>query len=393
MLVAVLRSSGQDLAAAEETITAVPALNSYRHLAFHALADRLRSAGEDDRAAEVRAQASSLRPKIAAARDADSAAALKSYWECQERADRREIRSLLEHHRYVERIDARVFGLPADDFDDQKNLTIPERLFLRAHARDQGWELATSGPVQYHREARHFLRKIQQRSGSFIDCSGTLAALDDGPPRKDLGEDGSEVKLEEDNDADNEVNVVVNPYDPRYVVATSNPTGSGGNEVYRSSNWAESWTNGTATVANNCCDPVSYYNRTEVGGVPTDVLYHSTLVDTAGGGVRSRMIYSTDNGASWSDCGTNIGSGDRDARTTPSTPIPPAPATTPSTSATTTAPSTWPPRPAAPFPTARAGTRCRPASPAPSARRSWFRPTAGPTTFLPSTTPPAASTT
>ncbi len=51
------------------------ALNSYRQLALHALAERLRSAGEDDRAAEVRAQASSLRPKIAAARDADSAAA------------------------------------------------------------------------------------------------------------------------------------------------------------------------------------------------------------------------------------------------------------------------------------------------------------------------------
>ncbi|MEM8934383.1 MAG: hypothetical protein AAGE94_24530, partial [Acidobacteriota bacterium] len=59
-------------------------------------------------------------------------------------------------------------------------------------------------------------------------------------------------------------------------------------------------------MANNCCDPVTYYNRTDVSGTPTDVAYHSTLV-RVGGGVTSRVLYSTDNGASWNDCGTNIG--------------------------------------------------------------------------------------
>ena len=273
------------LARADDAVETVSEQNSYRFLV--------------DPAAS--------RPEIAAARKIDQATALESYWDCQDRRDLREIRRLLHHHRFVEPIDARIYGLPENDFDDQKNLTIPERLFLRQWNRQLGTELTVDGPMQYHRESRNLLRRMQEREGTYIDCSGRLATFDPGLLEvKTLAEDGTEMKLFEDNAADNEVHIAVNPWNPQFVVATSNPSGSGGNEVYRSSNWGNSWTHGSATVANNCCDPVSYYNRTDVGGTMTDVLYHSTLVEV-GANVVSRMIYSTNNGSTWNDCGANIG--------------------------------------------------------------------------------------
>jgi tetratricopeptide (TPR) repeat protein len=307
VLIAVLSSRRQELTDAEELLLQVPQLNTFRHLALFELADRLGEAGAADRAAAITRQAQAIRPVVKAAAKSTEAP-LRSYWECQDRADHREIRALLEHHRMVEPVDATVYGLPEHDLDDQKLLTIPERLFLRDVASARGIELATSGPLQYPREIRHYLRKVSAETGNAINCSGFLAGLE--TPLQDLVEDGSEVKLEEDSAADNEVNIVVNPYDQRYVVATSNPTGSGGNKVFRSSDWGKTWTRNTATVADNCCDPVSGYSRTDVGGTPTDVLYHSTLV--GGYDVNSRMIYSTDNGSTWSDCGVNIGAGSRD---------------------------------------------------------------------------------
>jgi tetratricopeptide (TPR) repeat protein len=307
LLIAVLRAGKQELAAAEELLLQVPQVNSFRHLALFELANRLTEAGAADRAAAVTRQAQALRPVVkSAAKDAERP--LLSYWDCQDRSDQREIRALLEHHRMVEPVDATVYGLPEHDLDDQKLLTIPERLFLRDVAKAHGIELTTAGPLQYPREIGHYLRKVSAETGTAINCSGYLAGLE--TPTRDLSEDGSEVKLEEDSAADNEVNIVVNPYDQRYVVATSNPTGSGGNKVFRSSDWGKTWTRKTANVADNCCDPVSGYSRTDVGGTPTDVLYHSTLV--GGFDVNSRMIYSTDNGLTWSDCGANIGAGSRD---------------------------------------------------------------------------------
>jgi tetratricopeptide (TPR) repeat protein len=307
VLIAVLQARRQELAAAKELLVQVPQVNAFRHLALFELAGRLAESGAQDHAAAVTRQAQALRPAVkSAAKDAERP--LLSYWECQDRTDQQEIRALLEHHRMVEPVDATVYGLPEHDFDDQKLLTIPERLFLRDLAKTQGMELATAGPLQYPREIRHYLRKVNAETGATIDCSGLLAGLE--TPLQELIEDGSEVKLEEDSAADNEVNIVVNPYDQRYVVATSNPTGSGGNKVFHSSDWGKTWTRTTANVADNCCDPVSGYSRTDVGGVPTDVLYHSTLV--GGFDVNSRMIYSTDNGLTWSDCGVNIGAGSRD---------------------------------------------------------------------------------
>jgi len=69
---------------------------------------------------------------------------LERYWECQERHDLDAISDLLWVHHDVERIDASVYGLPADDFDDRSLLTIQERLDFRAAKAAAGEEPATA---------------------------------------------------------------------------------------------------------------------------------------------------------------------------------------------------------------------------------------------------------
>ena len=304
VLLAVDSARGQNLAAAEKTLRGVSAYNAYRHLALQVLEERFSGDGLLARASEVAGELAVLEPTIAAARGDKEI--LASYWECMERQDMKENRERLYHHRYVERIDARIYGLPKNDFDDQKNLTIPERLFLRSHFRQLGEPLATEGTQQYPREIRHFLRKLEREQGKAADCSGRLAALPMEPSTRALTEN-SETKVEEDTAADNESNVAVNPNDPRYVIVTNNPDGGGtGNAIARSSDWGKTWTNGAIATANNCCDPVTQYTRTSVGGTMTDVAYHSTLAGTSLG---SRLLYSTNNGSTWSECGTTIGAG------------------------------------------------------------------------------------
>ncbi len=308
VLLVVSETRALSLEDAEAAVRGLSPANSQLHLALHVLASRFESAGWSRRAQQIREEARDFRP-VLQRRGVVSDDVRLSFWECRERTDLEEVRELLRFHRYVDRVDGRLYGLPADDFDDQKNLSIAERVFLRAWARENGEQWAQSGPIQYPREIRHLLERIERESGTAVDCSGRLAAVEE-PSIRALAEDGSEVKVQEDLGSDNEVHVVVNPYDPRHVVASSNPydAGATGNEVYRSSDWGKSWSHGYATVANNCCDPVSYYNRTEVESVETDVLYHSTLVWP---GPQTRVLYSTDHGQTFSDCGVSIG-GPRD---------------------------------------------------------------------------------
>ncbi len=306
VLGALIDANGLDLPQAERVLRGVGADNSYRHLALTGLAQRFQAAGDAAAAAGVNEELAALDPKVAAARS-HQGEALARYWECMERSDLSQMRELLYHHQFIERIDARVYGLPRNDFDDQKNLTIPERLFLRAYYRQLGNRLPVEGPIQYPREIRHTLRKFEIEQGKAVDCSGHLADIG-SIGAKALQEDGTEVKVEEDTNVDNEVNISVNPFDPRYVIVTSNDyDGVTGNDLNRSSNWGGTWTGGDVAVTGNCCDPVTQYTRTNVSGTPTNVAYHSTLVSAAGGGFGSRLLYSTDNGATWSDCGFTIG--------------------------------------------------------------------------------------
>ena len=93
-----------------------------------------------------------------------------------------EMLALLEHHDRVERLDGRLYGLPRDDFDDQKNLTIAERLFLRGWAAERGLDWPESGQVQYPREIRPIAPKAclrarhsRARSASSAACWSSLA--------------------------------------------------------------------------------------------------------------------------------------------------------------------------------------------------------------------------
>ena len=68
----------------------------------------------------------------------------EAYAECMERNDLEAIKDLLWVHRNVERIDASIYGLPKDDFDDRSNLTISERLWIREEKASAGMQCATT---------------------------------------------------------------------------------------------------------------------------------------------------------------------------------------------------------------------------------------------------------
>ena len=254
-------------AEAAALLEAIPKENTYRFLALYTLADIYQKLGQAGKAEKALQEAEAGRPAAKAPEGAsESQAGLEAYWDCMERKDIREVVRLIEHHNYVERIDARVFGLPQNDFDDRQNLSIAERLFLRAWAKKQGYDWPTEGVMQYPREIRHTLRDIYKKTGMVPNCSGQLVNPATEP--EVLQKDGSELKLFEDTGGDNEVNIVVNPYAQQYVVATSNAYSSTQNETYRSSNYGKSWTHGAVTQGSGACDPVSYYNR-------NGTLYHS----------------------------------------------------------------------------------------------------------------------
>lgn len=232
---------------------------------------------------------------------------LEEYWDCRESTDLQRIIELVEYHNTVSRIDARMYGLPENDFDDQKPLSIEERLLIRRMARETGHELPTSGPMQYPREIRHALRDYYKEKGIGTDCADILDRLPPDDLQRTLAEDGIEVKVHEDSSGDNEANITVNPYNPQYIVATSNDySGASGNDLYYSSTWGNSWTTSDVPHSGSICDPVSYYTHTN----NNDVVYHSYL-NVWFFGASVQMKYSTNNGVSWNSCAQIASSGDR----------------------------------------------------------------------------------
>ncbi len=271
--------------------------NTYSYLAMDKLSKLYTSMGMHEKAAEAAIKGRDGKPivnKDALAGEENTQASLEAYWECMEREDLREMKELIQYHEYVEKIDASIYGLPVNDFDDHRMLSIAERLFLREKFERDGNPLPTEGQQQYPREIRHFLRTYYRDTGLVPDCSGILVERDSDIAIRTIIEDGAEVKLREDTGGDNEVNIAVNPYNQQYIVATSNDyDGTNGNDLYYSSNWGESWTYGNVPHTAATCDPVSYYNQT--GG--QDVVYHSYLTFSS-----LEMKYSTNNGASWNAC-------------------------------------------------------------------------------------------
>ncbi len=298
VLVARLQALGLGASDALDLYAAIPADNTYRYLATWQTAELFESLGMSDAATAALSEATRGRPVLSPA--GDKASEIERYWECMEREDMGELGDLLQYHNAAGRIDARVYGLPENDFDDTSMLSIAERLFLRDRFNREGKPLPTEGQRMYPREIRHWLRQFYRTTGMVPDCSGFLTPKDDFTEGIALLAGDGEVKLFEDTTRDTEVNIVVNPYDQRYLVATSNDyDGALGDDLYYSSDWGKTWTVSDVPSAYQSCDPVSYYTRT--GG--QDVVYHSSLTSDINA---VEMSYSTDNGVSWTACASPV---------------------------------------------------------------------------------------
>ena len=172
-------------------------------------------------------------PGAVPAQDQTTRTSSKRYWECMERNDLDQIRELLWYHHNVERVDASIYGLPKDDFDDRSLLTIEERLDYRAGARPPGRDescLATSGPVQYPhhlREALDHYYEVDRASGPTARRSSAASGVDF---RRARGRSGSgwaiDLNLTSGDAHDRgEVNIVVDFANPNRIMASSCPGG------------------------------------------------------------------------------------------------------------------------------------------------------------------------
>jgi hypothetical protein len=232
---------------------------------------------------------------------------LEDYMECMERHDLDAIKELLWYHREVERIDASIYGLPPDDFDDDSKITIAERLEFRASQVAVGTEQATSGPTQYPHFLRAALDHRDRVEGRRPDCSLILSEAGVEPPQpEDLGSGwGSDLNLSAADSVDRgEVDIIVDRADPSRVFASAIPIGGGGNShnYFATDDHGQTWRRGLVGNTQGTvwsCDPVSYYDNN------AGFLYHGSISCTtfACSVYQHRMRRSSDNGVTWSDCG------------------------------------------------------------------------------------------
>ncbi len=244
--------------------------------------------------------------------------AREEYAECQERHDLDAIQELLWYHRNVDRVDASIYGLPKDDFDDDQPLTIDERLMYRRARLELGEPMATSGPLQYPHHLRPALDHYYETTGERPDCSRILedAGLQGQPEAVGSGWASDLAVTDSDIQERGEVHIAIDPANPARMVASSCPNGgvglpdSSSNFIAYTSNYGQSWTE--TAVGNNAgtaweCDPVSYYQRS------TGRVYHAKLgcvaTSACTSGTNVLLRYSTTNGASWTDCGARPGDG------------------------------------------------------------------------------------
>jgi hypothetical protein len=236
---------------------------------------------------------------------------LERYWECRERHDLDVIRDLLWVHHSVERIDASIYGLPMDDFDDRSLLTIQERLDYRAAKAAMDEEMAVTGPIQYPHFLRQALDAHYLRTGDRPDCSAILAEAGLGESQIEEIGPGWPTDLNltaGDTASRGEVHVAVDADDPSRIIATAVPSGIGTESssfAAVTSDWGQTWHLGQ--VGNNGgtvweCDPASYYQRS------TGMAYHAKLACTTGQCTvaQARVRRSTD-GVTWIDCESRPG--------------------------------------------------------------------------------------
>jgi hypothetical protein len=256
-------------------------------------------------------------PTITSAQTEYPDSVLEEYWACMERNDLDRIDELVWYHNFVEEIDASVYGLPARDFDDRSRLTINERLRYRADRAEQlrtsmgsgaVVPMAISGPVQYPHHLRAALDNYYETTGSRVDCSTILEGhgVTSSPDIEAMGSSwSSDLNLTPGDSLDRgEVDIAIDPGNPARIMASSCPGGGAevSNHIAATGNWGASWS--STQVGNNSgtsweCDPVSFYQRS------TGRVYHSKIGCSNGmcSQTYTMLRYSTNNGASWADCG------------------------------------------------------------------------------------------
>ena len=254
-----------------------------------------------------------MAPAIAVAQTEYPVEVLEQYHQCMERNDLNAIEEMTWYHNHVARIDASIYGLPPDDFDDRSLLTINERLRFRqekAGLAEQGIPVvppATSGPVQYPHHLRAAYDNYYETTGQRMDCSLILSGqgATSEPPLDAFGSSwASDRNLTTGDSSDRgEVDIAVDPANPARVMASSCPAGGTetSNHIGATANWGQTWT--STQVGNNSgstweCDPVSYYQRS------TGRVYHSKIGCNTGtcSQTYTMLRYSTNNGSSWADC-------------------------------------------------------------------------------------------
>ena len=236
-----------------------------------------------------------------------------AYCECMERNDLDAIRELLWYHHNVERVDASIYGLPADDFDDRSLLTVNERLGYRAA---EGARPASPLPpparsstrttcagdrplLRGDRRAARLLRRSWPPAGVPRPSRGPR--LTAGPPtsthrprrlRPRRGRPGRRPR--QPQPADGHLGARPAAAEDSNHVAASHRLGPDLDRGPVGNNAGSTWE----------CDPVSYYQRS------TGNVYHAKMACNngyCGDWTRAMLRYSTNDGPTWADCGGRPG--------------------------------------------------------------------------------------
>jgi Neuraminidase (sialidase) len=212
--------------------------------------------------------------------------------DAQLKRERSELQGLLETHHGGQRVDARIYGLPRNDFDDATNLTIRQRLAFRRMNPRLGYPNA--GPHQYPHWAFSLMNRRDYEGAR--DCSQrpSAAAPDDEADRvvADLVV-GSNVNASNDSISEAETYLAIDPTNPQILVGASNINISGrGQMMYRSSDGGSSWakTELVPTRTNHSDPGVNFDTAGNVYSATLDYTSNVTAV---------KFYKSTDHGATW----------------------------------------------------------------------------------------------
>jgi hypothetical protein len=203
--------------------------------------------------------------------------------ESQLAEERQELQTLLARHA-AQRIDARAYGLPRDDFDDVTNLTLRQRRAFRQMYPNL--DFPDDGPRQYPRWAYSLMNRLDHATagapaGTSLDSRSFGLTIN------------ANVNVSNDNLPRSETFLAIDPTNPQYMVGASNIDLNGnGQALYFSSDFGSSWSKLALTpVFTNHSDPgVSFDSSGNV--------YTSTL-DYGGNKTQVAVYKSTDHGASW----------------------------------------------------------------------------------------------